>query len=284
MKKVDVAVNVYGKPYHTLISILSLLKYSKQHIGKIFLLEEPEHPHGDNIDNIFQFLPSEIIIHKKLKHGHCVDYNNEEYRHSIRYQYAFEKTDKDYLFIMHNDVLFKGDTIGGMLQKIEETQYVGIGTIGQCWNCPAYYAKVCNGDIMENYNPTYEEAIEVVEKYPGPRTNKNNINKESPMPFPECRLNEFFALLNIKILKHLIRPIGNITPIGVGSIDTGTDFFRELFMKGYRFINYAQTGHIETEDVKHGWVTQAGTPSNKYKDEYERIEYIAKDFFFKNYN
>ena len=34
--KVDVAVNVYGKPYQTVLSILSLLKYSKNHMLSIF--------------------------------------------------------------------------------------------------------------------------------------------------------------------------------------------------------------------------------------------------------
>ena len=36
--KVDVAVNVYGKPYQTVLSILSLLKYSKNHINNIYII------------------------------------------------------------------------------------------------------------------------------------------------------------------------------------------------------------------------------------------------------
>jgi hypothetical protein len=36
--KVDVAVNIYGKPYQTVLSILSLLKYSKNHINNIFIV------------------------------------------------------------------------------------------------------------------------------------------------------------------------------------------------------------------------------------------------------
>lgn len=38
--KVDVAVNVYGKPYQTVLSILSLLKYSKNYIDKIYIITE----------------------------------------------------------------------------------------------------------------------------------------------------------------------------------------------------------------------------------------------------
>ena len=44
--KVDVAVNVYGKPYQTVLSILSLLKYSKNHIDKIYIITEKNQPFG----------------------------------------------------------------------------------------------------------------------------------------------------------------------------------------------------------------------------------------------
>jgi len=40
IKNVDVAINVYGKPYQTALTIQSLLKYSGNHIGKIFLILE----------------------------------------------------------------------------------------------------------------------------------------------------------------------------------------------------------------------------------------------------
>lgn len=301
MNKIDVTLNVYGKPYHTLVSILSLLKYSGHLIDKIFLLEEYQHPHGDNIGFIFQLLPKEKIIH--IKADHFIDYpknnglkyfdyeriNDEKYRHSIRYQYAFEKTDKEYLFIMHNDVLFTGDIIGNMLEKITGTNYVGIGHIGACWNCPAHYAKVCDGDNYDKYNPTYEEAISIVEKYPSPRTRSfvevppppgtAYINQCRPMPFPECRLNEYSAMINTKILKPLVMPVGNIKPIGDYTFDIGNEFFRGLFMAGYRFINY------KGGEVKHAWSIpeiSAGHPLDYNKKEYDYAEEIARMYLIKN--
>ena len=43
-EKIDIIVNVYGKPWQTLCSLKSLLKYSGEHIDKIYFINERENP------------------------------------------------------------------------------------------------------------------------------------------------------------------------------------------------------------------------------------------------
>lgn len=38
--KVDVIINVYGKPWQTLCTLKSLMKYSGKYIDKIYFIEE----------------------------------------------------------------------------------------------------------------------------------------------------------------------------------------------------------------------------------------------------
>lgn len=279
--KVDVAISVYGKPYHTAVAILSLMKHSGQHIDKIYFNEQKTHPHGDSIafikpwlgDNIVYFTPSINIGMCKIDR-----LNIEEYRLSVRYQHAWENTDKNYLFVMHNDCLFTGDIIGGMLEKIQGNLCAGVGLIGQCWNCPAWTAKLCDSTRHDVYKPSYEEAIKIVQQYKSPRTTIERINIDSPMPFPECRLNEFACLLHVERLRDIVYPKGDVVPFGVTRLDLGTEWFRSLVLRGYKFENWF-------ERVKHAWVQgAAGKPSNTDRLQYEMIESIAKKYLAQNFS
>ena len=42
--QVDVAINYYGKPYQTLLTIETLLEHSGQHIDRIYLIRELKQP------------------------------------------------------------------------------------------------------------------------------------------------------------------------------------------------------------------------------------------------
>ena len=53
--KVDVVIQVYGKPWQTLCTLESLMAHSQQWINKIYLTEEAKHPFGDNIDLVFEY-------------------------------------------------------------------------------------------------------------------------------------------------------------------------------------------------------------------------------------
>src|SRR5665647_1201839 len=45
--KVDVAINYFGKPYQTLLTIESLLEHSDRHLDLIYLIKEPQQPRAD---------------------------------------------------------------------------------------------------------------------------------------------------------------------------------------------------------------------------------------------
>ena len=239
--KVDVVINVFGKPYQTAVTLFSLLEHSSQHIDKIYFIEEREQPHGDSVNHIIPWFGKRLIYYKPSLYLGLIGYKehvgNENYRLSLRYQYGWERTDKDYLFITHNDCLYKDDVIGKMLELIQPELVAGVGSIGQCWNCPAFYAKKCHGNHYEQFKPTYSETVQLIKNFPSPRTKIEQIDPRNPMPFPECRLNEFACLIHIGRVRHLVMPHGKILPFGIMGVDIGVDWFRSLVLAGYRFIH-----------------------------------------------
>ena len=150
-KPVDINIAFYGKPYQTIVTIESLMQHSGQHIDKIYLSRGRVQPH-DDWNGIFKII--DVFRDRTIK-GHKVnlevyypyhflglgvnDYErartDARYRKSIMYQYALETTNKKYMCVMHNDMLFYGDLIGEMLTRYEKTPdtLAGIGSIGQCW-------------------------------------------------------------------------------------------------------------------------------------------------------
>ena len=286
MTKIDIALSVYGKPYHTAVAMFSLLEHCNDYIDKVYFQEEIQHPHGDNINFIIPWFQRKLgnrFIHYKPPlwldwHGEAWRVPDEKYRMSIRYQYSWESTDKDYLFIFHNDCLFTGDIIGGMLEKLEDQTFTGVGLCGQCWNCCAATAGVCGHGRHEKYHPTYEEAVKLVASVPSPRTHVKDISREHPMPFPECRLNELACLINIAKIKHLVVPKGVVPPFGLMGHDIGTDWYRELILRGYRFTNWF-------ERLKHDWIITGGghTLDECPDDHYYEIENKAKEYLEEHY-
>jgi len=71
IKNVDVAINVNGKPYQTALTIQSLLKYSGNHIGKIFLILEKNQPKGFDKKILLSLLVGlDIDIYSKNIYGY----------------------------------------------------------------------------------------------------------------------------------------------------------------------------------------------------------------------
>lgn len=264
-KKCDVCVNIYGKYYQTLLSLKTLLLHDREYINKIFLVFEKKQPQIFDIDRFVQelgydnieiFTPkhyfgfkSRLVLHlgrhglKVIRQkGFTSDYDlgkakrNAEYRHSIRYQYALEKSTEKYMFIMHNDVVFHKPFLKDMMNEIDNGA-LGVGSIGQCWNCPLSKAAVCNGAVAQKLDLTYDQVCAYVNQYKSPRTIIKHIDKVNPLPMPECRLNEWVAMINCEEYKKITIPNGKITPFGKLGLDVGTDFYRETVLQGYSFTN-----------------------------------------------
>ena len=287
MEKIDVCITVFGKPYQTIVTLKSLLKYSASKIDKIYLIEEKNQP----IDYDFNLIKNELgyenferfIPNFYLGFGFSnfdEAKKNEEYRKSLRYEYGIQSTDKKYILIIHNDVLFKGDIVTEMLK--ESNGYFGIGDIGQCWNCPFNTESLCDGSrLQENIdmNHDYNEVIKIVEKHNTTRIanhGKKYIDKNNPFPMPECRINEWCALVNVDMYKKEVIPNGEASPIGgIFNIDIGDKWFYDMVKKGHKFKHfniYDYCTHSFFSEVGNGHTSMFN------KKMYEDDEIRAKNF------
>jgi hypothetical protein len=284
MTKVDVAICVYGKPYNTAVTLASLIEHSGRHIGRIFMQQEKEQPHDESVQYLPRCFPDVDIVHyvPKIHLGNArLDVrryaNDADYRLSIRYQYAFESSRENFLFVTHNDCLFHSDVIGDMVTAVG-TAFSGAGIIGQCWNCPAYFAGVCDGTRHEDYQPTYEEAIDVIRRFPSPRTSVESIDRQFPTSFPECRLGEFACLINLAATRTHVVPQGAILPFGAMTADIGTTWFTDLRRIGHRFKDY-RVGFKHAPFSDGG----AGDPANTQRLLYDAQEDGARTYLRQHY-
>jgi len=277
MEKVDVIIHVYGKPWQTLCTLKSLMKHSGEHIDKIFFIKEPKQPYDDNINWVVDHFDN-LIVYETKKSILTYSVNNmedEDDRLNSYSQYGFEKSNKEFIFITHNDILFTDDIIGDMLNNINGS--IAIGEIGQCWNCPAYKENLCHGEKFYEWNPTYEEVISL--ELPFVRTSIHNIDKTNPKPLPECRLNEWACLINREMSNKETYPNGNTPLFGVFGPDSGVAWFRSLHLKGYKFVDYRKNyEHTYWSEVSSGYQTSLN------KDYYVRSEEKAKKYFIENFN
>lgn len=250
MDLVDVCINFYGKPYQTAVTLLTLWKHSSRHIGKIFMIIEKVQPYGQYegiplLKHMLKDLPVEYVYPKYFYYSGSPDESwltDPEKRYGLKYQYALEKSDKNFLFMSHNDCLYNGDLIGEMLSSVNGNVIAGIGLIGQCWNCPAFYAALCDGTKFENFRPTAAELKTLVDTYKPPRAGIHYklIEQGYIHPLPECRLNEYACLINVPLYQENVVPNGNILPFGGGweGTDWGTIWFYRMFNDKHRFINF----------------------------------------------
>ena len=285
MEKIDVAINVYGKPYQTAVTLKSLMKYSGDKINKIYLSFEKEQPYGHTIEDFLPLLvdlPIEYYFPKYFfwTRDKFEGLKNKlkllfpSYRKSIRYQYAWEATKSPYLLVIHNDVLFQADLVSYYLENIGE--FIGIGRVGQCWNCPGSI-NGCSSEKYWDYRPKMEELRRIYTDFPVQRAKEHGFLNDGKVswPLPECRLNELVTLLNMKIAKPLILPFGSVAPFGIGnSIDNGIEWFRGISKIGHK------VKHLDFEPFAiHAWANESkfgGHPSLFDEKLYQHEENIAK--------
>lgn len=285
IRPVDVVVNVYGKPYQTAVSLWSLMKFSQKHIGKIYVILEKTQPDGFDenlLRRLLVGLPIEYYTppyffgwwegrRKGLINKILLKF--KVYRYSIRYQYAWEKSKAPFLFLMHNDMLVFDDLIGHYLTKIGS--HVGIGQIGQCWNCPAFQTH-CDGNRYWDFRPSAQQMVDLYAGRPDSRANVHGLVglDQGSWPMPECRLNEHAALIQMSVAKPITCPNGTVQPIGIKNrIDIGISWFRGMSLAGFRMVNESYEPF-----AKHAWTngTDCGHASLFDLDQYAREEEVAK--------
>ena len=109
-ESVDVIINVFGKTYQKILTLSSIVKYSGAHIDKIDYSKITSIYDNVILDKTKYHIGTADIDIKKLK--------KKDYRHSLRYQYEKEHTDKKYVFITHNECVYKKDIIDPMIDQI----------------------------------------------------------------------------------------------------------------------------------------------------------------------
>ncbi len=280
--KVDVVINVYGKPYNTAVTLYTLLKHSGQWIDKIYFIQERKQPHNSNFDFIKTAFGKRIVSYTPglwlwvRPFRTKLVFKFPGFRKSVRYQYGWEQTDKDFLFITHNDVLYSDDVIGAMLQRIGNN--IGIGPVGQCWNCSAHFAGLCTPDTYTQYRPSYPELLELMKQHPGSREKDygNLPYKNQPWPLPECRLNEWTAMINMEVARGITMPLGKAVPFGAFyELDIGTRWFGDVLNMGHTVANFG----IEPY-ASHAWsgTVRSGHAALLDGDEYTHSERVAEEY------
>ena len=260
-KQVDVIINVCGKVHQTALALLTLDQVSGQHIDRIYFTEEntTQHNvemHGGHHEFVRERLKEKITYFMPEQWNYCfgMDENklgNETYRHSIRYQYGWEKSNKDYVLIIHNDATFHSDVVGAMLEAIGDN--IAIGHIGQCWYCPAAFLGKCSPDTYTDYKPTFAQMRDMYRTTVAPEgfytrayhlPQMHPMFQKQPWPLPECRVNEWCALIDMKKARGITSPQGRVTPFGailsVGKqiLDVGCQWFRDVHLRGYTCKNF----------------------------------------------
>lgn len=291
-KRVDVLINVCGKVHQTALALLTLEQFSGQHIDKIYFVEENTtlqnvQMHGGHHEFVRERLGHKIVYTMPPQWHYCFGLEHarlreEEYRRSIRYQFGWESTDKDFVLVIHNDAIFHGDVVGALLDNIGE--HVAIGHIGQCWYCPAAFTGRCGPEEYMEYRPSFTELRDLYRKTRPPEGSlmrayhlprMHEMFERQPWPLPECRVNEWCALIDMRKARDITEPRGRVTPFGaivsVGKqiLDVGCQWFREVHLRGYT------CGHFDIYRYMHHDVPPTGQPTLIDKDRYLQKELAA---------
>jgi hypothetical protein len=297
-KKIDVILSVCGKPFQTALALLTLERECGHHIDKIYFIEE--NTKSQDIDTgchgwVLNELKDKIVHYVPKQWNYCFPLeteklDDEDYRHSVRYQYGWEMTDKDHALIIHNDVYFHGDVVGAMLDNMGDN--ICIGHVGQCWYCPAAFAGKCDSNKHMEYRPDFDELNKLyktttppegyqIRAYYMPTWNPRFMKQ--PWPLPECRVNEWCALIDMKKARKLTVPHGRVTPfgaiLGVGKQiqDVSCEWFREMHMRGHLCENFDIYKYMHHDVPPTGQVTLI--TKDKYKDkELEALEKLQTEF------
>lgn len=274
---VDAAVNIFAKPWQTALSLLSLHRASGQHIREYWLQFEAAGSKFDKISPyyIVPYLTQELGLNVHVFQPETWQartpadssrMDDPEYRKQLRYGYAFEGTKSPFLFLTHNDIFFRKDLVGALRNNIGDA--FAIGQLGQCWNCPASVDSImekvmgchcCTPKTYMQIRPTFAQLGELYKKareigFPSRPYDKHNFSKEfeqQPWPLPECRVNEWACLLNMKLVRPRCLPFGPAWPPGAfrdcgeHNLDVVTPTFRDLHAQGLHAKHFDQSDYME---------------------------------------
>lgn len=295
--KIDVAVNSYRKPESLIYTLLSL-KQSDRHqlIDTIYINDDCS---NDGTIQQYQqtaFLEAMQPIQIKLRtnkkntgYGRKIvtpqlfftqlnklkltKANYKQIRrygfyssNDVRYQWAINQTDKNYLLIIHDDILFKQDICALYLTSITQlAQGAIVGDLGQCWICKEKELATCTPAKVN-------QGI-----YPNPHFPLTRSDQGALPDFFErrCRINEWCCLLNVRLARSL-KPhyFGNYEDKG----DVGAYWFSEILQRGYHFCDPLPTQAQRDTYYHHGWQGYTGHAVWLAKQQSAEKDIYAREF------
>ena len=261
MMKIDVAINSYKKPESLIYTLMTLKKVAGDMIDTVYINDDLS---GNGVCDIYRspaireyFKPWKINVRENIQNvglkqvyvrGYYPNYMDWKYllkrwprfwrkkfnhnREDIRYQYAIDHTDKEYLLIVHDDVRFIKNVIPVFFEAFQKDPELMItGELGQCWRCK--FANFCHSeDILKGKYPskywpcTPNKLIEKPENY----------SPEQGIDYA-CRINEWCCMLNVKKALAATEEsrafFGNMYP----HADTAAYWFAESVRLGYKFTD-----------------------------------------------
>ena len=273
--KIDVAINSYKKPESLVYTLMSLKKVAGDMIDTVYINDDLS---GNGACDIYRskelqeyLKPWKIHVRENTYNvgikqayirGYYPSYMNWKFflkrwwwffspkyahnRFDIRYQYALEHTDKQYLLILHDDVKFSKNIVQLYLETFAKNQDLTIvGQLGQCWRC--HFKPFCDqkGILRGSYPSPYwpltpDHVIHKVEDFKP----KNNIAYA-------CRINEWCCMVDVKKANEITQKtrtfFGNMYPHS----DTAAYWFAEGIKFGLKFDDPIYEHH--TEYYYHGW-------------------------------
>ncbi len=252
MIKIDVAVQSYKKPESLIYTLLSLKQVSEDLIDTIYIQDDLS---GNKILNYYQSVyfqefmkPIRVVVVENEKKGLLSKtmFTHEMIKASgkfwkmkyksdnIRYQYAINHTDKKYLLLIHDDILFYKDVIPKYLIEIQKENIAIVGDLGQCWLCP-YSIQGCSPQkVLSGNRPNKEWPL--------------NYRRMRKLPFikrrrRDCRINEWCCLINVEVAHKLEKEyriyFGNYEKGG----DVGAYWFDKIVELGYGFSDPLVSQH-----------------------------------------
>ena len=274
--KVDVAIQSYKKPESLLYTLMTLKEHCEELIDNVFInddcsnddtiakytaesvkkyfanwniyVRENKKNVGWKPSYVFGYFPRYLKVSKVI--GKIIQKytNTGEFfqREDMRYQWALDKTDKKYLFIIHDDVEFKQNILQKYVDYAESlTKPAIVGDLGQCWRCPYQNepffcnpTKIMNGDYSTNIWPLTDF--------------KDSSEKRS------CRINEWCCLISVKVTKDILQKerafFGNYDDKG----DIGAYWFERAIVLGYSFGDPLPNQEDRQKYYIHGWQGHSG--------------------------
>lgn len=280
--KVDVAVQSYKKPESLVYTLLSLKKYCGGHIDVIYINDDCsgndilDHYLNPNLLKVMEpikikvrenkkpsgythtIVTKEVLFRKPLLKqiqllGHFIIKRAKWYKttNDIRYQWAINETDKEYLFLIHDDIKFFGDVLGKYLSEAKKnTNLAIIGDLGGSKRCPF-------GPCGEKCSP---QRI-LNKEYPCalyPNMGKKSLYHTILGRYKRyCRINEWCCILNVNVARNLENEgtyFGNYESGG----DVGTYWFDRIITMGYDFTDPLPTKNQRSNYYLHWWQGHEG--------------------------